>query len=140
MRKDNYVRNVGMFYRRIQIFVILTDKCFQSYIWPAIQFYGAIGIIVLLYVLIILHPVLPIFAISGLAIFAFGVTVLVCLVLGMGSKTIIISRKILQRAKWWNAHCGGDKFARKFFRSCPKIALRVGEFHKMDSGRVPALI
>lgn len=139
MSKDTYIQYIGTFYRRVQILVILTDKCFQSYVWPAIQFYGAIGVIVLLYVLLVLEQVLPISAKLGLATFAVGVIVLICLMLGMGSKTIIVSCKILQRVKLWNANAG-NKLSRKFFRSCPTIALRVGEFHKMDSERAPALI
>lgn len=31
-------------------------------------------------------------------------------------------------------------WARKFLKSCPVIAISVGEFHKMDSERVPAFI
>lgn len=99
MRKEEYFCYIGMFYRRVQILVILTDKCFQSYIWPAIQFYGAIGIIVLLYALLVLQRALPILAIIGLVTFAVGILLLICLMLGMGSKTIIMSRKILQRLK-----------------------------------------
>ncbi len=139
MNKEKYVRNIGTLYNRARILVILTDKCFQSYVWPAIQFYGAVGVIAILCVLLLLQNNLPIFAIIGLVTFAVGITLLICLMLGMGSKTIIVSRKILQRVKWWNIN-GGNKFTRKLFRSCPTIALRVGEFHKMDSERVPALI
>lgn len=67
-------------------------------------------------------------------VFAVGATC--CSRLGLGSNTIILSTKILSYTKSWN----GCPEPCKFFQSCPKISIRVGEFHKMDSERAPAFI
>lgn len=42
---------LGQQYRKIQIFAIMTNTCFQMYFWPVIQFIGAIVSIGLLYTL-----------------------------------------------------------------------------------------
>lgn len=56
--------------------------------------------------------------------------------LRMGSGTIRFSTNVLHYAKLWK----GCPWSKKFFKSCPPITIRVGEFHKMDNERAPAYV
>ncbi len=116
--------------------MILSNKAFQAFLWPAIQFYGGIGIISLLYPLILFGHQLGISGICMIGVVIFATAATSCSMIGLGKQTIIRSTKILRHAKSWN-DCPEQ---RKFLQSCPTIAIRVGEFHKMDNGRVPAFI
>lgn len=138
-QNQRFVEYIGTLYRQQQIFVILSDECFQSYIWPATQFFGAVVLITVLYVLLIFERSLTLLGTLVTVVFAISTASINCLLLGMGSKSISISGKILHRIKYWDKN-EGHKWSRRFFRSCPKIAIRVGEFHKMDNGRAPAFI
>ncbi len=133
------IQYVGIFYRKVQILVLICDKCFQSYVWPIIQFYGALILINLLYVLIMFHQQLPQSGVVALVLLFVSGTSIICLILRTGSRSISISRKVLQRVTVWSEH-NQDKWAKRFFKSCSKIAIRVGSFHKMDSERAPSFI
>ncbi len=134
-KMKSYIKYICTLYREIQILVILSNKAFQHLFWPFIQFYGCVVLITLLYPLILFMHQL---GAAGILICIMVLAVLgtCCSMLGLGSQTIILSTKILGYAK----SCNEDKTQRKFIRTCPKIAIRVGEFHKMDSERVPAFI
>ncbi len=94
------------------------------------------AIIALLYSLLVFQEKLGFRGVLVVSLFALAVTGTCCSMLEMGSRTITLSTKILQCAK----SCNECRWSRKFFRSCPKIAIRVGEFHKMDRQRMPAFI
>lgn len=64
------------------------------------------------------------------------IALVICLMLDLGSKSILFTKKLAQKSKHW----GGCKWFRKFFRSCPTIAIKVGEFHVMDRNRAPSFI
>ncbi len=138
-QRKEYIEGIASFYRKIQVLVILCDKCFQSYIWPEVQFYGAILLISVLYVLIVLHQQLPQSGVWLLLLFLLSVALLICLVLRTGSKSIGLSRSVLQGVAVRPAN-EKDGWSKRFFKSCPTIAIRVGEFHKMDSERAPSFI
>lgn len=104
--------------------------------WPAIQFFGGIGLIVLCYALVVFERQFSLSIILIIFILIFATAVTCCQMLAMGYRSIIISKKILNYVKQWNS----DRWTRKFFKSCPLIAIRVGEFHKMDGERVPSFI
>lgn len=89
-----------------------------------------------LYTLLVFKENLPAFAIAVIAMQCIGMTGTCSQMLAMGSKSIIISRKILHQIKR-STNC---KWSRRFFKSCPEISLSVGEFHKMDRERAPAFI
>ncbi len=129
-------KNIAMFYRRIQMFVILCNQCFQTCMWPAIQCLGAMLIISMLSVLLLFQSRIPIIAIVCISLLTVAIMLVCCIMLDLGSRPILISGKILQKTKRLN----GCKWSQKFFKSCPSIALRIGHFHKMDRARIPAFI
>lgn len=125
-----------MLYRRVQILVILSNNCFQAYLWPAIQFYSGMGLISFLYISILFEQQLGKSGIAIVFMVIIGAAATCTFMLGLGSRTLKHSTKILQYYKSWNEH----PWTRKFFRSCRPIAICVGGFHKMDSERVPSFI
>lgn len=135
-RSNYYIQYVSYLYRQAQILVILSNKCFQAYLWPCIQFCGALAFIALFYSSLIFEESLGISGVLIMCLILIVVAGTSCSMLAMGSRTIILSTKILQNAQSWN-DC---RWSRKFFRSCPTIALGVGEFHKMDTQRMPTFI
>lgn len=129
---------IGRMYRQIQILVILSDQCFQDYLWPIVQFLGGLGIILLFYALLVFHQEIHPFGIFVMCTLTVSVTLCCCLMLIMGSSSILYSRKILMTLR--KEENVESKWAKRFYRSCPPIALKVGQFHKMDRERVPAFI
>lgn len=125
-----------MLYRREQILVILSDQCFQSYIWPVNQFYGGILLISLLYSLLVFQHQLPFSGVILIGLFFLSLTFICCSTLHMGNNLRTAATKILLNLK----KRSDSRWARKFLKSCPIIAIRVGEFHKMDRERVPSFI
>ncbi len=97
---------------------------------------GNIGV---LYILLVFKETLPLAAIVVMITLGLSMTTFMCLMLGMGSQSISKSVKILQRVKYCNTE-SRSKSALKMFKSCPKIVIRVGAFHKIDKKRVPSLI
>lgn len=132
----NQHHKIGMIYRRIQILVILSNNCFQTYIWPLIQFVGGMMLISVLYGLLVFHGRMPMIVTLCISLTIMSATFTICVILDLASRPILISGKIKQKLK----SLGKCKWSQKFFRSCPKIALRVGNFHQMDRGRGPAFI
>lgn len=128
-----------MLYRQIQIFVILSDKCFQAYLWPSIEFYGSVGVIAVLYILLVFKVSLPYTAVFVMIALVLSLVIVMCLLMGMGSNLIIISGKTLQRVKHWNTNLE-HRWTRKMFKSYQRVTIRVGDFHKMDRKRVPSLM
>lgn len=90
----------------------------------------------MLYSLLLFDTQLGPFEVFTIVAFSLVVVSTVCSVLRMGSGTIRLSTNVLHYAKAWK----GCPWSKKFFKSCPPIAIRVGEFHKMDSERAPAYV
>ncbi len=114
----------------------MSNSAFQQLFWPLIQFYGCVILISLLYPLILFTHQLGATGVFVICIIVFAVGGTCCSTLGLGSQAIILSTKILGYSKLINKNIG----ERKFLRTCPKVAIRVGKFHKMDNERVPACI
>lgn len=129
-------QNIAIFYRIIQLFAIVSNQCFQTYMWPAIQFIGGMLIIAILYCLLVFKRSLPLVGIICLMFLMVSMILVCCMMLDLGSRPMLISGKIVQQAKK-TYRC---RWSRKFFKSCPVIALRIGEFHKMDRQRVSAFV
>lgn len=125
-----------MLYRRVQVLAILSNQCCQMYIWPAINFFGGLLAILLLYSLLILKTRIPVLGFICIGFLAVAIMVVCCGMLDLGSRPILICRKILRKTKQVKSR----KWSQKFFRSCPVIMLRIGEFHTMDRSRISAFI
>lgn len=123
-------------YRNCQILTILVNQCFQTFLWPVVQFCGAMLSISLFYPLVAFDDQLPSVIQIVLFIFLLNFTLDTCLVLNYGSLTITYSSSVLTLTKNWR-HC---RWTQRFFSSCPVLAIGVGGFHKMDKGRSPGLI
>lgn len=133
---DSKQHQACFYFRQIQILVIVANTCFQHFLWPSVMFYGATVLIALMFPLLAYGTQLsPLFQI----VFAWfwllmgGVT---CCLLDQCSDLVVTSKKLLKAVRRWES----KSFFRKFFRSCPPMALKVGELHIVDKGRVVAYI
>lgn len=125
-----------MHYRQIQVFTILSNQCLQTYIFPAVQFLGGMLIILMLSGLLLFQTRIPTFGIVSICFLIVAMLLINCVMMDLGSRSILISKKVLQETKKMK----GCKWSQRFFKSCPFIALRIGEFHKMDRERVASFI
>lgn len=134
--KQEVILQLGINYRQIQIFVLVANRCFQAHFLPLVMFCGAAALICLFYVLIThanqLHRVLA----MGFLGFALLIACVTLYLLDQFSNPVVISSNILVAAK----QTRNTAYANKFFRSCQRIAIRVGELHLMDKERVGAYI
>lgn len=72
----------------------------------------------------------------GFTTFAIVIGTLSCLLLDQCKIDVVVSKKIISTA----TQCRSCGYIRKFLRSCPVIALKVGELLVMDKGRVTAYV
>lgn len=127
---------IALNYRRIQLTVILCNECFQTCMWPSIEFVGVTIMISLLYSFVVCFGQLPS---SGNVAIIVMLALSVCLIfltLDLGSQTILFSSRILRRTELWN-ECG---WSRRFRRSCQLTSFKIGDFHQMDKERVSSLV
>ncbi len=129
-------QNIGKIYHQVQVLILLSNKCFQNYIWPPINFIAGLGVIGLMYTIMISNGKIPISGISLMFVMMISTGFVCCLTLDMGSKPMLLSQKILTKTRMF----GNCKWSRRFLRSCPKVSLRLGIFHVMDRERVPAFV
>ncbi|CAL8129226.1 unnamed protein product [Orchesella dallaii] len=127
---------LALYFRKLQILVILSNQCFQQNVWPNIQFTGAALMICLLYSIILFGHTLNFKLVLFMVFMLCAAMVFTFLILDVGSRPIILSKKLLGKWLRWRS----EKSWGKFLRSCDPISLRVGPFHRMDRGRGPALI
>lgn len=127
---------VCVYYRQMQILVIVSNQCFQRQLWPAVMFCGAFSLISLLYPLLASGPDMSTMLLLGFATFALIIGSVSCMLLDQCTNAVVVSKKIISSARQWRS-TGSIK---KFLKSCPVIALKVGELHTMDKGRVTAYI
>lgn len=139
MKNDNgpdNQRKLEMTYRRLQIFIIVCNECFQAYFWPTLNFVGGFAIIGLLYTFILFRKELPILGVIAIFALAMMTLLLCCLMFHMGSCAILVSKNVLRRIKSWKqSNC-----SKHFWKSCPVIVVMMGDFHKMDRQRGPTFI
>lgn len=129
----NYL--VSIYYRQAQILMLLANTFYQAYILPLFQFCGAIILIGFLYAAIMGGKFLPPVVTLCLYILVLNMSILLWVLVDMGSQPVLKSGKLLQILKHRNC-----KYTRKFLRSCPKIVFKVGSFHVMDRSRAPNLM
>ncbi len=125
---------IAMSYRGLQIFLVICNEAYQTYVWPLLQFVGSCVGIIGLYFLLEYGTILPIglvFIITACFVLLVGVAFLI---LDAGSRPILLSSNILRKVKYNYEY----NWSRKFWRSCKPISLNVGPFHKMDRSRGPA--
>lgn len=131
------VQTAATYYRNIQILVGISNRCFETHLWTAVQFTGSTLTICLLYTVLTFNDMLPGLLQFGLVLVACMIVVVCTLIMDMASGTILHSKAIRHTL---GARHGAGKWLQRFLRSCPVIALRVGTFHKMDKERAPAFI
>lgn len=125
-----------LYYRQLQWIGILCNQCFQIYVWPTVELIGGSALITLLYVLLVYYRQLPFSVVAGIIYIKVAVILACCLMLDMGSMSMLISGKILNEIHSWN-EC---KYSHKIAKSCTPIALKIGDFHTMDRQRAPSFI
>lgn len=136
-RSETLCRKISLYYRKLQILVIVTNRCFQTYMWPTFQFFGAVGVIALLFPLLTFQQFLPKLLKIGLIWLAVLLSGMCCIILNSGSLMQVYSKCILKSVTTSKKNC---KWSKAFYKSCPPITLKIGAFHKMDRSRVPAFI
>lgn len=129
----------GLSYRKIQILVILANECFKNEFWAAVQFLGAVMSIGLAYTFISYHKMFSLLIQTLIILLLCLILGTVCFILHLGSNSLLISTKITNSVKLAipRSHA---KWGRKFNKSCPVVALKIGPFHSMDRKRGPALL
>lgn len=140
-RNPTFYHLVSLCYSQVQLFAILCNECYQMYVWPAMEFVGATGIIALLYTLLILDNVLSRVIKLVLVIDIVVICCATCIPLSVGNHALQLSKVIvikLQRTKFVKQD--NSKWIGKFIKSCAPITLKVGSFHKMDRVRTPNLM
>ncbi len=140
IKSENADTLIEIYYRQIQVFVILVNECLQTHFWPVVEFIGAVVSIGLAYTFIRYHGLFNIYVQGSLAAASISVFLLLCVMFDVGSQSLLISSKII---RWSTSAVGRDKTSklfRKFAKSCPPVVLKVGNFHRIDRQRGPALI
>lgn len=132
----NSFQRIANLYRQIQVFTILSNQCFQICLWPFIQFVSGSMVISVFYGLLIFHNRMPLLVSASLCVMVLAMMILCCSMLDLWSQLVFITSKILPAGK----NSNDCKWSRRFVKSCPEIATKVGNFHKMDRERVPAFI
>lgn len=130
---NNYLASI--YFRQVQILMLLANTFYQAYVLPLFQFCGAIILIGFLYAAIMGGKFLPLVVTLCLYILVLNMSIVFWVLVEMGSQPVVKSSKLLRILKHRNC-----KYTRKFLRSCPKIALKVGYFYVLDRSRAPSLM
>lgn len=123
---------IGIQYRKIQIFVLVCNQAFQWHVWAITQFAGASILIPALYSFVVLHGKFSPWFDALLLTFSCVSVTYVALILHVGGKPVKYSEKILELSMSFRVNC---EWSTRFFRSCPVLALKIGEVHKIDRKR-----
>ncbi|CAL8129229.1 unnamed protein product [Orchesella dallaii] len=123
-------------YREIQILALLSNQCFQNFVWINVQYGGGALIILVFYSLIVGKDVLSFGILALMIILLITLVIFVLLVVDYASRPIAISQQFLN--EW--TRTATTKWRRKCGRSLRPIALHVGPFHKLGRGQVPITI
>lgn len=127
------VHVIGFRYRELQVFTLICNDAFKNYVWGVTQFFGGAGMVPMCYSLIVLRVKLSPFMITGYALFVAASTVYITLFFHIGSQPVKLSGNFLRKTQ----DLFSCPYSRSFFRSCPVIAMQIGEFHKLDRKRGP---
>lgn len=124
-------------YRKLQIFMMLSNACLQKYAWTSVQFNGSMLIIFSLFSLIRFWRVLGGYTILGLVICLLSYSAFVLFIMDYASRPFSTSKRVLAT---WRGQWRRYPWSWRFFRSCQPIAFGVGSFHKIDRERAPFLM
>ncbi|CAL8129230.1 unnamed protein product [Orchesella dallaii] len=136
MRGDSDRTITARLYREIQILALLSNQCFQDFVWINVHFGGRAVIIGVFYSLIVGKDLLSFGILALMIILLITLAIFVLLVIDYGSRPVAISQRFLN--EW--TRTATTKWRRKFGKSLQRIALRVGPFHKLSRGQVPITI
>ncbi len=126
-------------YRRIQIFMILFNECFQTTFWPVLEFIGSMLCICLGYSFVVYsHLFGNLFKLAMTSVLILLLCVIV-FVMDVGSRSLCSSFKSIRQMKLLLKQNDPTWF-RNFVKSCSPVALKIGCFHKMDRSRGPHLV
>lgn len=128
---------IALCYRKVQLFAIICNECYKFVIWPVVEFSGSLIMISCLYSLLVFDEFMTKTFMFALSLILATAVFVVCFILDMGSRSLMISSKMLIRIKQLDF---GEKWTRKFYQSSQPIALKVGSFHKMDRERGLSLL
>ncbi len=128
-----------IFYRRMQVFGTIFNECFQTYNLTVVEFIGCMMSICLGCTLILDNHLLHIWGKIATILFFTVVIFFIIFEMDVGSKSIVISTKIICHANKMFAQ-NDCKWGRKCIKSCPPVALSIGSFHKISRQRGPDLI
>lgn len=129
------VNKPGRRYRQLQVFTLVCNEAFEICVWSAGYYITGGYLIIHIYALIEFHLELNAPLIFALFISMVLTSAFVFIVFDVGGMPVTYSMEILKLAKIQGK---GDPWSKKFFRSCPPIALSIGGFYKID--RIRALI
>lgn len=129
--------DIGLRYRRLQLFAMLCNKCYQLAVWPVVEFLCSLLMIIFLYTLLVFDSFMTVhFRVAIIVVFIVDFSIL-CFIFDMGRRSFAVSTCILIQLRRDNF---GGKWGRMFCSSCKPIALKVGCFHAMDRERVPSIL
>lgn len=126
-----------MAYRKLQIFVLWINLALQEVSFPIVQFGGSTLTICLLYAVIVFLEQLPGSVLVLLVTFLLLIFIACAFILDYGSKPIVKSDQLLETIVGWEKP---SPMWQVCLRSCQPVALKMGPFHKIDKGRVPAMV
>lgn len=132
--KSDDALEIGIRYRELQIFTLICNGAFKNFIWGVTQFFGGVGLIPICYGLIVLHAKLSSLMITGILLLTVASVLYFILFFHIGSQPVKLSGKFLRMTKDASWVC---PYSRRFFWSCPVIAMQIGDFHKLDRKRSP---
>ncbi len=127
------------YYRKFQVFALVLNECFRTNFWPTFQIIGAMLCIGLLYTLLIYRTLITLSVKITILLLLLAALCFNCFLLDFGSKSLIISTRILRRGKAGLEH-DDRKWLSKFVKSCSPIVVRVGSIHEMDRERWPCFV
>lgn len=133
-RCADHTCKIGPQYRQLQVFTLICNVAFKNYIWGTTQFLGGAALIPFLYGLITLHGKLGAWVMSEMLVLVVTTIIYFGLVFHVGGTPMILSEKFLHLTESSSRKC---QSCNRYFRSCTVIAMRIGEFHKLDRKRGP---
>lgn len=131
-QKDWKVKRIGMNYRQIQMFTKVCNEAFGMLILATIHYIGGASLILINFVLFQFHGELNTVVFFGLCFIGCLAMCFIFILFDVGGAVVLYSINFLKQA---NSQWGRNSWARRFFRSCPVIALQLGIFHKVDRTR-----
>lgn len=131
---------IKIYYRQLQLFTMLINRCLQIHFWPVLEFVGSLVGICLLYTFVKYHALFNIYVRVILVASFVTTSLFIWVMFGIASQSLLLSSKLLARSKCFAKRYEQSVGFKKFVRSCPPSVLKVGDFHKKDQNSAPGLI